>query len=60
MSRQLPLDIGARPAALALYAGEVVWADAATGTLRACARDLCARPRVLRNDTGQSVVYICI
>ncbi|CAH0717532.1 unnamed protein product, partial [Brenthis ino] len=55
----LPLDIGARPTALALYAGEVVWADAATATLRACARDHCARPRVLRNDT-EGVISVAV
>ncbi|XP_047540379.1 prolow-density lipoprotein receptor-related protein 1-like [Vanessa atalanta] len=48
---RVPLESGARPTALDVYAGELIWADAAGGTLRACGRDLCDRPRLLRNDT---------
>lgn len=47
---QVPLAAGARPAALDVFAGELLWADGAA--LRACGRDRCERPRLLRNDTG--------
>ncbi|CAH2097282.1 unnamed protein product [Euphydryas editha] len=47
----VPLEVGARPTALDVYAGELLWADGATGALRACRRDLCDQPRLLRNDT---------
>ncbi|CAD0203448.1 unnamed protein product [Chrysodeixis includens] len=36
---------GARPAALDVHAGEVLWADAAAAALYACDKDRCAAPR---------------
>ncbi|XP_049880284.1 low-density lipoprotein receptor-related protein 1 [Pectinophora gossypiella] len=47
----LPLGVGARPAALDVYGGEVLWADSEDNTLRACGRLDCSKPRLLRNNT---------
>lgn len=51
---------GARPAALDVHAGELVWADTATAALYACDKDRCAAhtTRLLRNDTGNAVWHI--
>ena len=51
---QLALEAGARPAALEVYGGEVLWADAADGSVRACDKERCApaTARLLRNNTG--------
>ncbi|XP_046973357.1 prolow-density lipoprotein receptor-related protein 1 [Vanessa cardui] len=54
----VPLEGGARPTALDVYAGELLWADAAGGALRACGRDRCERPRLLRNDTDGVVSLV--
>lgn len=50
---------GARPLALEVYGGELLWADAG-GHVRACHKDSCApqSARVLRNDTGHSYFII--
>ncbi|XP_045484331.1 low-density lipoprotein receptor-related protein 1B [Pieris rapae] len=47
----LALPMGARPTAVEVYAGEIIWADSATGALLACAQRDCARLRILRNNT---------
>ncbi|CAK1543699.1 unnamed protein product [Leptosia nina] len=47
----LALEVGARPSAIEVHAGQALWADAATGALRACAQRDCSRPTLLRNNT---------
>ncbi|XP_041974246.1 low-density lipoprotein receptor-related protein 1 [Aricia agestis] len=47
----LPLHMGARPVALDVHGGEVLWADNSDATLRACDKDECGEPRIYKNNT---------
>lgn len=55
---QLETEARARPVALDVFGGELLWADGERGAIWACDKERCAArtARLLRNDTGQPFV----
>ncbi|CAG9793152.1 unnamed protein product [Diatraea saccharalis] len=57
----LPLGWGSRPSAMTVYNGEVVWADAATVSVRACKPPHCRQPReLLRGRDAEGVLSLLV